>query len=683
MGNMPSNPNDSTSAGDGAPLSPMFLEFCAKVRNNDPSILPEPDKPFEICPLSEKEDMALADALMQNSNVTYLELDRVKHTKRFAKAMAEYMRTSKCLQRIRLVGKPEAGFLAANDRQLKHHEEMMCCFLPAFQGSTSLKEVYMDLPFQGGPSIMALKNMLTHTQSLQSLSLSCGSVQRLEAIAVAAASSGLKKNTTLQELTLLFPRGSRANLSPILTSLCDHPLLRSLRLRVSLVDLTGLETLLLSNNCKITELEIRGFFGGPPMTGFTRVWEALKHRPTLTKLQLRLCNLGRGEARQLGTVLRNTPFLQSLDLTGDDLGSAGLEELAPALYHNTSIKELNLSSNRLDNMESAELLRGILRSNKAITVLNLSWNCFRETIGAVECIADGLGSNSTLLKIDLTRCSLEDGGVSALAQTLGSRNTTLQKLALGDTIITSTGVRMLLYKSHQITDLNLELNPIENRGATLLAVALGKNALPNLTRLSLSYCEIDDAGFIALVSSLKQNTSLLQLGLSGNRGVSERSFLALAESLPKIKVLQGIELNWCTGLASAMPLLLAGLRKNTSVFRFHVTGCAPSSVPPTSAETARYAGGWMQEMERLGYRNRCLSVIRAPKERLPPRGVLSHALAKIATFHDAIFEVLRSEPSLVLSFLGAPVPKLNCCHLKIRKAKKQPKIWSSRRKSSK
>jgi hypothetical protein len=37
-----------------------------------------------------------------------------------------------------------------------------------------------------------------------------------------------------------------------------------------------------------------------------------------------------------------------------------------------------------------------------MTALDLSENGFGKTTGAVECIADGLGSNSTLLKIDLS-----------------------------------------------------------------------------------------------------------------------------------------------------------------------------------------------------------------------------------------------------------------------------------------
>jgi hypothetical protein len=96
-----------------------------------------------------------------------------------------------------------------------------------------------------------------------------------------------------------------------------------------------------------------------------------------------------------------------------------------------------------------------------------------------------------------------------------------------------------------------------------------------------------------------------------------------------------------------MPLLLAGLHKNTSLFRFHVPNFASYSVPATPEDTARC--GWMQKMERLGYRNRFITFIRTPEETLPPCAVWPQALARVATFPDAIYEVLRSNPSLVLS----------------------------------
>jgi Leucine-rich repeat (LRR) protein len=409
-----------------------------------------------------------------------------------------------------------------------------------------------------------------------------------------------------------------------------------------------------SDNSKITEMEIDMLCGGGRHTmGLTHVLQALARRPTLTKLGLRHCTLGRDEARLVRLALCNMPSLQSLDLANNDLASAGLAELAPALYRNASIKVLDISRNSFWDVESAGLLRDILRSNKTIITLDLSANTFGQTTGAVECIADGLGSNSTLVKIDLSFCDLRGDGVSSLAQKLSSRNTTLQKLSLCRNDITATGVGVLLETMEQsslhITDLDLWRNPIEDEGAILLARSFGRNALPNLSRLSLFQCRICDDGFIALVSALEPRTSLLHLDLRCSVGFSEGAFLVLAKSLPDIKVLQRLDLSWCAGLASAMPLILAGLRKNTSLFRFHVAGGAPSSVPPTTEETARCAGGWMQEMERLGYRNRFLSFIRTPEETHRPRGIWPHALARVATLPDVIFEVLRSQPNLASS----------------------------------
>jgi hypothetical protein len=632
-----------------------FLDFCVNVRNNNPSILPELGEPFRICRLSEKEDVELADALLENTNVTSLEMEMDHHTKCSAEAMAKYVRTSKHLQHIRCKGDWRA---VLDDRELvlRHREEMFSCFLSAIQESMSLKELHMVLPPRGGPSNLAFESMLTHTQTLRSLSLHIPPRH----IDAAAVSSGLKKNTTLLELRLKVSRGATIT-SLILTSLRDHPLLGRLCLHGYVEDLSGLETVLLSDNSKISELEIHRFNGGPPMIGLTRVLRALAQRPTLTKLRLRCCPLGRNEARLLQMALFSTPSLQTLALTFSNLGSAELAELAPALYHNTSIKVLDISSNGFNDMESARLLRDILFSNNTMTSLNVSGNTFGNMPGAVNCIADGLGlgSNSKLLDIDLSYCALKDAGVSILAtQTLGLQNATLQKLTLDNNSITSMGFGVLLgtmeHKSHHITDLELQRNPIGNEGASLLARSLGNNALSTLTRLSLSYCDVGDDGFIALVSALERNASLLHLGLRNNHGFSERALLTLADSLPKIKVLQRIELTWCPGLASAMSLLLVGLRKNTSLFCFHVAGYATSVVPPRREITAGCAGGWMQEMERLGYRNCFLPLIRAPEERLPPRGVWPRALARVATLPDVTFEVLRSKPNLVRKLWKIP-----------------------------
>jgi hypothetical protein len=454
-----SDPNDSmvlsTIEDSRALLSPIFLEFCTKVRNNDLSVLPAPGEPLRTRDMSERERLELADALLENTNVTYLKLEMLHYTKCSAEAMAKYIRTSKSLQRIHWDGE---------------REEIVCCFLHALQESTSLKQLHMGYPFiDGSSNLMALENILTHTQSLRSLSLMYPG-DLLDGRA--AIRSGLKKNTTLRELTLNLSTGA---MTPILTNLCDHPHLRKLCLVAYMVDLTGLETLLLSETSKITELYIS--VERSPIIGLTSVLHALARRPTLTKLELSCCNLGRDEARLLRLALCNIPSLQSLVLTYGTL-AAGLTELAPALYRNTSIKVLDISKNNLIDMQSAEILRDILRHNKTMTALNLSANFFGRIVGAVECITEGMGGNSTLLKIDLSSCEMGDRGVSILAQNLGSRNTTLQKLTLYENDITSTGVGVLLEtmkkNNNSITDLDLQLNPYWELGSNSPSQVFGK-----------------------------------------------------------------------------------------------------------------------------------------------------------------------------------------------------------------
>jgi hypothetical protein len=273
-------------------LSSPFLEFCAQVRNSDPSILPTPGEPYKIGNLSEKKDVELANALLKNSNVTYLKLETKKNTKRSGQAMAKYMGTSKRLQRIRW-----PSILAIDFTLYQKCEEVLCCFLPALQESTSLKELQIVFPLRSGPSNQALENTLTHTQSSRSLTLVYPAERDI--LAVAAVRSGLKKNTTLRELTLELETRATTTIPSILTSLRDHPLLRKLCLRVQAVELTGLETVLLSDSSKITELDIRRSYQVTPIMGLTPVLQALARRPALTKLGLNNCLLDCDGARLL------------------------------------------------------------------------------------------------------------------------------------------------------------------------------------------------------------------------------------------------------------------------------------------------------------------------------------------------------------------------------------------------
>jgi Ran GTPase-activating protein (RanGAP) involved in mRNA processing and transport len=316
------------------------------------------------------------------------------------------------------------------------------------------------------------------------------------------------------------------------------------------------------------------------------------------------------------------------------------------LYRNTSIKALGLKNNGLEDIESANVLRELIRRNKTITSLCLAHNAFGHDVAAVGSIAEGLRSNTTLQQLDLSLCRLGNQGISVLANALAIRNDSALELNLSCNDITPAGISALIDDSmgtmKTLTKLCLMGNPIGNEGATILADALGCSTMPNLKRLDLDWCNVDNDGFVALVSALEQNTSLQILNLQGHH-YGERGCLALAESLPNIKVLQQINFRVNMGPQSiTLPLLLEGFRNNTSLMKVTIAGFSP----PRDC---------LQEIKFLGYRNRFTPLLKAsdPTGNSPPLGIWSGALAKVATEPDVLFHVLRNKPKLVGSDGGS------------------------------
>jgi Ran GTPase-activating protein (RanGAP) involved in mRNA processing and transport len=180
-----------------------------------------------------------------------------------------------------------------------------------------------------------------------------------------------------------------------------------------------------------------------------------------------------------------------------------------------------------------------------------------------------------------------------------------------------------------LTKLSLTFKPVESEGETILADALGRNAMPSLKHLHLNNCGIEDDCFVALVSALEQNTSLQILNLQENP-FGDRGFMALAESLPNIKVLQEIDFD-----------VNASFLKNTSLVEVNIDWHEP--------------GEWSRELNFLRQRNQFTPVLKAsdPSGFSPRLGIWSRALATVAAEPDVLFHVLRNKPKLIGSAGGS------------------------------
>jgi Ran GTPase-activating protein (RanGAP) involved in mRNA processing and transport len=629
--------------GAEAIISSAIRELCSQLRANDPRILRH-SSTFRLYDYlrgsSEAECIEVFQALKENTSVKHIRFSMLfqRHCngRRSALAAAEHVESSKTLQTLDL------GY--QNSRQVG---DTISLLLRALSRNTSVTKVIIKHETIRFASV-AFQELLTCTQTLQKLDI-IGSSDRFDEVQTAAIASGFANNTTL--CNLKFSSWQEADLTPMLTALQCHPALA--RIHFSAVDilpsLSGLEVLLRNRDSKVKELVLDEV--GYTTVGLHPVMQELERNNTVTNLAIRDSVLSREIVQQLTVALRQNTALQSLDLESSALGSAGLAEIAPALYRNTSIKTLDLASNDLYDIESANVLRELLRRNKTITSLCLFDNTFGLNAAAARNIFEGVRNNTALQHFNLGRCRLDDQGISILANALAIRKAAILELLLHCNEITSVGVRALVDDNVEavktLTELFLSANPIRSEGATILANALWRNAMPDLEELRLNGCRIDDDGFVALMSALEQNTSLQILDLENN-DFGERGCMALAESLPNIKGLQQIGFTANASFQSTMPLLLLkGFRKNTSLVEVNIDigGCENME--------------WSQELKFLGQRNRFTPLLKAsdPPDASPQLGIWSRALAKVATEPAVLFHVLRNKPNLVGSAAGSSMKR--------------------------
>jgi hypothetical protein len=152
----------------------------------------------------------------------------------------------------------------------------------------------------------------------------------------------------------------------------SSPSCATVYLRGYTVNLTGIETLPLNDTSKIMELGIHGGL----LTGLMPVLHALARRPKL----LSCFPLGRDHARFPGMVLCYAPSLQSLVLAN---GTCTF-----------SIKVLDTPRTTLNSLESAAIIRDVIRRNKTIDTLDLSRKTC-EIMNATLLIASQVGWATT------------------------------------------------------------------------------------------------------------------------------------------------------------------------------------------------------------------------------------------------------------------------------------------------
>lgn len=226
--------------------------------------------------------------------------------------------------------------------------------------------------------------------------------------------------------------------------------------------------------------------------------EMLSSFGALTKLNLDDAGIDDSAACAVSNVLASNTVLTYLNLGVNPFTNKGVAALTVALETNTTLQSLILY-----RMEAA-LIALALKRNCTLELLNLCTNKIGELPSRMQAPADlSLSAPLPFYREDFW----------VLCQMSFSLSTIfLNDNALGDE--GACDLAQVLLVNTVLTYCNLMANGIGDLGIAALAIALRKNNV--LRSLVLRNNPIGDAGITDLVSSLRQNTGLRGLELGGN-----------------------------------------------------------------------------------------------------------------------------------------------------------------------
>ncbi|XP_032553523.1 leucine-rich repeat-containing protein 34 isoform X3 [Chiroxiphia lanceolata] len=239
----------------------------------------------------------------------------------------------------------------------------------------------------------------------------------------------------------------------------------------------------------------------------------LRHAAFVKGLDLAYNVLTDAGAKTMATFLQENSSLQYLNLMFNDVGTSGAELIAGALHRNRSLVHMRMTGNKIGN-QGGMFFASMLQSNSTLQKLDLGDCDLEET---TVHIAKMLKINSSLVELHLSKHEMKNFGVERLCEAL-YENSSLRYLDLSCNKITSDGVKFLgelLKRNQSLVILNLNANRIEDVGATYLSEALSLHNR-TLQALSVVSCSISGKGLTALSNAIKANMILSYIYIWGN-----------------------------------------------------------------------------------------------------------------------------------------------------------------------
>ncbi|KAJ2802641.1 Ran GAP Rna1, partial [Coemansia helicoidea] len=297
---------------------------------------------------------------------------------------------------------------------------------------------------------------------------------------------------------------------------------------------------------------------------------------SLEEVRLNGNTIGAEAAKALADVLRTKTTLRVATL--HDIFTSRLKEevkesvvaICAALTGLPSLVEVNLSDNAFGPL-GAEAMAAFLKSHTGLQVLKLNNNGLG--IGGGKTIAGALlecraaceeqGKQPALHTLVCGRNRLENGSAPEFAKAFAALGS-LREVRMPQNGIRPEGIAELvaaLATNASLATLDLQDNTFTLAGSQALATALAK--WESLETLNVGDCLLGPAGGRLVVEALRDCATLKSVNLQYNE-IEYDGALALAESVPALKLLESLELNGnrFDAESNAVELIKAALCEN-------------------------------------------------------------------------------------------------------------------------
>jgi len=281
---------------------------------------------------------------------------------------------------------------------------------------------------------------------------------------------------------------------------------------------------ILGNDASLTNLKLKKVDLGDG--GFSELASALRSNSTLRSLKLSSVLSGSDDvAAGLSSLVEVAAAPPGEYAEGDGDGDAGLTNIA-------------FPENSLGDLGTARVSEALCSPGAtSIRHLNLNRNGIGPT--GAESLAEMLRSQSWLNTLVLRNNQMNDGGVASILRALSNgENRSVKDLRLGSNVAGTESAKaagLAIGTNGSLLALDLARSSIKDDGASSIAAGLQSDTC-RLQSLDLRWCGIYTDGIVSLAQSLKVNSTLISLSLDDNnikeRGIDEiEEYLLNNESL--------------------------------------------------------------------------------------------------------------------------------------------------------